>query len=232
MSRPLQAVLLDVDGTLYHQPALRAFMAAELAWSFAARGPARALRDLRLLRIFRHERERLRLLGRPAERLEDAQYARAAAVANVEETQVRAVVEDWIYRRPLKYLRRVARSGCQQTLSALAAQGLRIGVLSDYPTADKVEALGLTGIVSLQLCATDTTINAFKPHPAGFLEACRRWAVDADRVAYVGDRVDVDVAGAREAGMRAFVIGRQSGDGFSGAPTFEALGRVLGGCSA
>jgi len=228
----LQAVLLDVDGTLYHQPALRAFMAAELASSFATKGPARAVRDLRLLRIFRHERERLRRLGKPAESLESAQYARAAAVAHVDEHEIRAVVEEWIYRRPLKYLGRLARAGCQETLSALAGRGLRIGVLSDYPTADKVEALGLTAVMSLQLCATDTSINAFKPHPAGFLEACRRWAIDADQVAYVGDRVDVDVAGAREAGMRAIVIGRQSGDGFSGAPTFEALARVLGGRSA
>ena len=31
LDRPVRAVLLDVDGTLYHQNALRAFIALELA---------------------------------------------------------------------------------------------------------------------------------------------------------------------------------------------------------
>ena len=61
---------------------------------------------------------------------------------------------------------------------------------------------------SLVLCATDPEIDAFKPHPRGFLYACRRWSLDPAEVAYVGDRADVDLAGAAAAGMPGYLVGR------------------------
>jgi HAD superfamily hydrolase (TIGR01549 family) len=219
----IEAVLCDVDGTLYHQPTLRVWMAAELAGSLLSSSPGRAARRLRILRAFRDERERLRAIGRPTASLEIVQYSRAADIAGVPSAEVRAVVEEWIYRKPLKYLERTARRGCRETLLAFAARGLKVGVFSDYPTAEKVEALGLTSVLSLQLCATDAAINAFKPHPAGFLEACHHWGLSPDRVVYVGDRAEVDAVGARGAGMHAIVIGRRSGDGYTGVPSFRAL---------
>lgn len=229
MTGQLEAVLFDVDGTLYHQPPLRAFMACELGWSSLAKGPVRASRDLRILRTFRTERERLRALGQASAPLALAQYVRAGESAGVGDAEVRALVEEWIFQRPLKYLGRVKRRGCREALSALASSGLRVGVFSDYPTAEKVAALGLTDLVSLQLCATDAEINAFKPHPAGFLEACRRWDVPPHRVAYVGDRIDVDVRGAQAAGMQPIVIGRRGADGFSGLRSFPALAPLVSG---
>ena len=60
-------------------------------------------------------------------------------------------------------------------LSALDGRGLRIGVFSDYPATDKLEAMGLRGKVSLELDATAESVNAFKPHPRGLEVACQRW---------------------------------------------------------
>jgi FMN phosphatase YigB (HAD superfamily) len=61
--------------------------------------------------------------------------------------------------------------------------------------------------MSLALCATDPDINAFKPHPKGFLHACARWGLPPAEVLYVGDRPEVDALGAVQAGMPCALLG-------------------------
>ena len=80
--------------------------------------------------------------------------------------------------------------------------------VSDYPTDAKLEALGVAPHFSLRLCTTDTSINAFKPHPRGFLLACGQWGLDPQEVLYVGDRPEIDGAGAAAAGTRCVIVGR------------------------
>jgi phosphoglycolate phosphatase/putative hydrolase of the HAD superfamily len=217
----LRGVLFDVDGTLYDQRRLRAHMAAEWA-RYALRHGRGALEVGRSIVAFRRTREELRALGRPQARLEELQYARAALSAGADEGRLRAIVEDWIFTRPLPYLRRCRRPGVAELLHALAARGLAVGVFSDYPGHAKVEALGLSGLVSLTVCATDDAVNAFKPHPGGFAHACGRWSLRPEEVLYVGDRAEVDEAGAAAVGMPCVILGRQGA-------SIQALRRSLGG---
>jgi FMN phosphatase YigB (HAD superfamily) len=60
--------------------------------------------------------------------------------------------------------------------------------------------------VPLRVCATVPAINAFKPHPRGFEEACARLGLEPSEVLYVGDRAEVDGVGARAAGMRCAIV--------------------------
>jgi len=206
-----EAVLFDMDGTLYLQSKLRALMAGELAtvpWTQHA--PWRVGRLWNTLKVFRHVREELRSLGRPEAPLERLQYSEAAARAGVAVEEMEEAVAEWILRRPLKYLPRVVRPGTPEALGALAARGLKIGVFSDYPAEDKLKAMQLDHLVSLTIDATEADVNAFKPHPRGFLAAAERWALPPDAILYVGDRPDVDAAGAGAAGMRCVVIGAAS----------------------
>jgi len=83
-------------------------------------------------------------------------------------------------------------------------------VLSDYPAEAKLRALGLDGRFSAVVCSTDPEIGVLKPHPRGFLTVCDRWQIDPSEVLVVGDRVEVDAAGATAAGMPCVVIGRAS----------------------
>jgi FMN phosphatase YigB (HAD superfamily) len=221
----VRAVLFDVDGTLYAQTPLRACMAAE----FAARAlgglsPARVARDARVLRRFRTLREELRALGEPAgERLEDVQYAQTAKQTGVPDAQVRAVIDEWIFDRPLKHLRLVRRSGLLPMIAALEARGLRIGALSDYPVEAKLGALGVADRFSLKLCTTDDAINAFKPHPKGFLHACALWGVAPREVLYVGDRPQIDGVGAAAAGVRCVIVGGSHGHGGDGGARYASI---------
>jgi FMN phosphatase YigB (HAD superfamily) len=200
-------VLFDVDGTLYHQPLMRAFMAAELACSaLHPRGTRTASRVVRALGAYRRAQESLRARGVVDTRLEQLQIAEAAAAARCSEAEVRESVAEWMVRRPLKYLPLCRRPGLAVTLTGLRRRGVRLGVLSDYPAVDKLAALGVANVFSLALCATDREIGAFKPSPRGFWRACEQWNLSPNEVLYVGDRSDVDGQGAHAAGLRCVII--------------------------
>jgi len=234
--RAVRAVLMDVDGTLYDQRPLRMLMALELAALPAARRSWRgAGRAWRALAGFRRVREELRSVGRPPSPLAQLQYEVAAGRLGTEPAELAQLVEEWMYRRPLKYLRWCRRAGLEGFLALLARRGLPAGVFSDHPSAAKIEALGLSGRFSIALSATDLEVNAFKPHPRGFQQACARWSLDPAEVLYVGDRPDVDVPGARGAGMPCAILspgpwpaaGRSDGR-YLRVASFAALGRALG----
>jgi HAD superfamily hydrolase (TIGR01549 family) len=204
---PVRAVLLDVDGTLYHQQVLRGFMALELlALPCTALSYRAASHIWRTLRLFRHVREEMRLRGAPEDSLALLQYAHAATRSGREATAVERIVTEWMYQRPLKYLKLCRRRGVEAFFGFLQREHIHIGVFSDYPVIDKLHALGLAPAVSLTLCATDPDINAFKPHPKGFLRACALWGVPPEQVLYVGDRPEVDAVGAAAAGMPCAIL--------------------------
>jgi len=230
----LRGVLFDVDGTLYDQRPLRLRMAVEWARFALAHGPA-AVEVARSIVAFRRAREELRRLGRPAARLEDLQYVEAARRAGTDEARMRAVVQEWILGRPLRHLRGCRRSGALELFRSLRERGLAVGVVSDYPGASKLDALGLADHVSVTVCATDDAVNAFKPHPAGLAHACRAWSFAAQEVLYVGDRPDVDATAAAALGMPCVIVGhRGSASAAAGAPpyhgcSFDQLGSALFG---
>ena len=126
----IRAVLFDVDGTLYHQAPLRILMAAELASApWVGRAPWKVPRLWRMFAAFRHVREELRALGRPDEPLARLQYTRAAERAHVPVADMEAAVDEWIYKRPLKYLPRVVRSGMADVLCRPGCARSAVGCL-------------------------------------------------------------------------------------------------------
>jgi len=204
----IRAVLFDVDGTLYHQPPLRVLMAGELGTApWVRHAPWNVPRLWRMLSVFRDVREELRALGRSDEPLARLQYTKAAERAEVPVGDMEDAVGEWIYKRPLKYLPRVVRGGMADVLSALDARGLRVGAFSDYPVAEKLQAMGLRSTMSLEIDATSETVNAFKPHPRGLEVACQQWGVAPGDVLYVGDRAEVDARGAAALGMPCAIVG-------------------------
>jgi HAD superfamily hydrolase (TIGR01549 family) len=223
-----RAVLFDVDGTLYHQPLMRAFMAAELA-TLPARGSMQQAREVwRMLRVFRHVREELRAPDPPGEPLDRLQYTAASRKCGHAPEAIAGVVDEWMYRRPLKYLRLCRRAGLRACIEGLRRDGLQVGALSDYPVKEKLSSLGVLPHFSVTLCTTDPEINAFKPHPAGFLRACALWGLRPEEVLYVGDRADVDAAGAAAAGMPCVIVCRQaSGATYRTVSSFTRLHRVF-----
>jgi FMN phosphatase YigB (HAD superfamily) len=126
--RVIRAVLLDLDGTLYHQTPLRAAMACELAIvPGVSRGIGLARSTWNVLRTFRRVREELRALGHASDPLEVLQYTATAERLAMDAARVRAIVGEWIHTRPLRHLRRARRAGVASVLESLDRSGLEVG---------------------------------------------------------------------------------------------------------
>lgn len=207
---PIRAVLLDVDGTLYYQQRLRALMALELGLLPVEQKSCKAAyHTWRAIGIFRRAREELRRLEAGDRCLDVLQYSTAAQQAGWETEAMERLVAEWLYQRPLKYLRFCRRRGLHTFFTFLRERNIQVGVFSDYPVIDKLRSLGCAEGVSIALCATQPEINAFKPSPTGFLRACTLWGVRPEEVLYVGDRPEVDALGAANAGMPCAILARQ-----------------------
>jgi HAD superfamily hydrolase (TIGR01549 family) len=226
----IRAVLFDLDGTLYDQRRMRVLMAAELLTLLLSR-PLSAPRRLRALSAYRRAQETLRdkpfSATAPRKQLEVA-----AEGVNMTPAELERVVKEWMFERPLKYMRYCRAGGLLPLLNHLRDRGIELGVLSDYPAQAKLDALGLANTFSIVLCTSDPEVRALKPNPRGFLRACERWRIEPREVLVVGDRADVDARGAAAAGMPCVIMGRSSHSlasqgRFLALPSFERLRCVL-----
>ncbi len=207
----IDLVVFDVDGTLYDARQLRGAMARRLALD-ALR--ARSLRTLWVLKVFRQVREELAEEGGAG--FLEAQYARTAQRAGCGPAQVRALVHEWMERRPLPLLPACRHARVDRLFEALRAAGKRVAVLSDYPAHDKLAALGLRA--DPVVCAHDPQVARLKPDPRGLRAILDATGVPAHRALMIGDRFDRDAAAAQRAGMRALVRSRRAQ---AGVPTFR-----------
>jgi HAD superfamily hydrolase (TIGR01509 family) len=91
--------------------------------------------------------------------------------------------------------------GAIDALRTLRQEGLRVGVLANQPTSaqDDLERCGAASFLD-DVWLSDA-VGLQKPDPAFFRLALERWRLPPGRVAYVGDRPDLDVAPARALGM-------------------------------
>ncbi len=199
----IQAILFDVDGTLYRQRSLRLRMVLALL-GFSLTSPVTGLRAIHGLYWFRNIRESLRYNVRKNLWLQDIQYRLPAEKTGIPEAEIRQIVLEWMYKRPLDHIGKFTCNGMAGLLDFCRKKGLLIGAFSDYPAKEKITALGLDACFDLYLCSTDNAINAFKPSPAGITAACKIWGLAPENLLYVGDRAETDGAAAASAGARFF----------------------------
>jgi FMN phosphatase YigB (HAD superfamily) len=91
-------------------------------------------------------------------------------------------------------------------LVALAADGYRLGVAANQPAT--TAAVMATLPVALDVNGMSDTWGLHKPDPAFFARIAAELELPAGQIAYVGDRVDNDVAPAHAAGMVAVFLRR------------------------
>jgi FMN phosphatase YigB (HAD superfamily) len=206
-SARLRAIIFDIDGTLYHQGALRREMALRLLRGHAGH-PIRGLRTLRILRAYRRAQELLRL-EKASSDLAEAQIRLTCERTGLERPVVAACVAQWIEQEPLLCLKQFIRPGLLDFVKGCRARGLRLGALSDYPAEAKLQALDLRELFDVVLCAQSSLIGVFKPHPLGLKRTLEQLGASAGETLYVGDRVEVDAAAAAAAGIACAIIGRR-----------------------
>lgn len=189
------AWLFDLDGTLYRPLPLKLVMAAELL--------LKGRNSLPAIRAFREEHETLREEGgefAPSPYRE--QLDRAARKLGVTLDALEGTVVEWMQARPCKWLPRFARSELVEELRKFRTEGGKTALVSDYPGARKLEALGLSSDFDAVVCNGETEgLTRLKPAPDGYLLAAERLGCAPDTCLVIGDREDADGAAARSAGM-------------------------------
>lgn len=106
------------------------------------------------------------------------------------------------------------------TLERIRAAGLATGVVSNFDQRLRniLEVLEIHEL--LDVVVTPADAGAAKPDPRIFQLALMRLGLAGPQVAYVGDRAEHDVAGARSAGLRPIAL--------ASLATLANLPRVLG----
>jgi HAD superfamily hydrolase (TIGR01549 family) len=191
-------VVFDVDGTLYSQSRMRLRMLRSIV-SNAAR--ERSLRVARVIGCYRRLRE---IAGE--EELDDFESIlmdRTARQVGVDEAAVRAIVSEWIERRPLEYIGACRYSGVSELFQTLRLRSKLIGIYSDYPATQKLAALGLTA--DYVITAEDADVRRLKPNPRGLRVLMDRAKISPSRTLVIGDRVERDGYAARRAGANALI---------------------------
>ena len=127
--------------------------------------------------------------------------------------------------------------GSREGLAALAATGVRLGIVSnaDGMIGERLrtrEILQVGPGLGIEVdCVIDSgAVGVMKPDPRIFRLALDAMDVDADDAWYVGDMPGIDVVGARRAGLRPFVVdplGLHADAGYDRVASLQELARLV-----
>jgi putative hydrolase of the HAD superfamily len=119
-----------------------------------------------------------------------------------------------------------------ETLEALRARGLRLGLVSNAltPGALMRRTLGSLGLASyLDAAVFSSEIGVRKPHPRIYETVLRDVGAEPEEAVFIGDRVREDVAGPKALGMRAVLtheFRQESPDGVQPDAVVQAFAEV------
>jgi FMN phosphatase YigB (HAD superfamily) len=191
----IQAATFDVDGTLYDGKRCK------------RRYVLQNLFQMRLVRVALAVREDLR--GQDFESgadLRDAELDEIARRLSIPRPDVSARISHLLGERLSAVLEQIGpRPEARQLLVRLLDQGIKIGVVSDYPPEDKLRALGLSDLPWSTMIGADA-LGALKPSGRAFLEAAQELDIAPAHILHIGDRPDTDGVGAENAGVQARIL--------------------------
>ncbi len=193
--RTHDAWLIDLDGTLY--------VPVPVKWAMAGELMLLGVRAVPILRQFRREHELLRRKEPPCEPSPfDEQIRRTAEALQVASAEVQRVVDDWMFKRPCKWLPRFRRNALLDEIKAFRDEGGRTALVSDYPAQDKLAARGATTRFDRVIANGEPGgPKRMKPSPDGLMLAAASLGAEPKRCLVIGDRQDADGAAAAAAGM-------------------------------
>lgn len=98
-------------------------------------------------------------------------------------------------------------------LDDLASRGFRLGIVSNWDTRLKplLKQLKLDGFFDFTSVSCD--IGFTKPSPVIFEHTIGKFGLPPERMLHVGDQLDEDVNGAKDAGLHSLLIDRKAQNG-------------------
>ena len=216
-----KVVVFDLDGTLYFQNSLRVKMAVRMAKYYLCH-PFR-IREFFIVKKFREVREawddiyhslsgdkdwdRLyesMLNEKASGDLNKMQYSYVAKKMKVDYKKVEFAINKWIYENPLDVVYETRDTQLLEYIEYLRKSGIKVVILSDYPTKDKLNALKLK--VDGEYSALDSSINELKPSPMGLQVIMKDFGVSESDILMVGDRYSKDGMAAIHAACEYVIL--------------------------
>jgi putative hydrolase of the HAD superfamily len=201
MLQGISAVGFDLDGTLYPTYRLNIRLLPFLLRHgrlLSALGKART--------VIRREQEQSPASVWP--HFYDYQAQITAGLLRAQPEQVKEKINNLIYRGWERHFSHIQLfPHVRELLGELRAARLKLGLLSDFPPAVKLEKLGLADCWDAVLCSE--RIGAIKPAIQPFVELAKALGCPPEQVLYVGNSRRYDAAGGRRAGMKTALITRR-----------------------
>lgn len=218
MPRRIETVLLDAGGVLL-----------DLDFAFLSRVIGdRNADETRLARIeagARFEVDRTRRAGAPASDWRDF-FHLVLGRAGVAAADHDAIVDTLWEAHQRVGLWTVPAPGGRETVAALSANGFRLAVVSNAEgqVARDLDAAGYGG--RFETVVDSHRVGVRKPDPGIFRIALERLGVDARRAVHVGDMPEIDVKGARAAGITPILVDRHDFYADADVARVRALGEL------
>ena len=194
-------VIWDLDGTLYYQKEFRMKMTMVLMRKLLF--TPRHWKDVLVILKYRSLRERWDAADTDAA-LEKRQYIETGKCFRMTGEQVEAVIGYWMLKEPLCHLRAYRDDTAAWTIEKLQEKGIQTVVYSDYPTKDKLKALGIEVLDSY--AATDQEIGCMKPNPKGLEYIINKYQIAKEDTIMIGDRMEKDGEVAKAVGIDYLIL--------------------------
>ncbi|MCF0238609.1 MAG: HAD family hydrolase [Sphaerochaetaceae bacterium] len=204
-----KAICFDVDGTLYPKRVMNRKLF--LLW---LRHPLFTLKYNRMRKTFRlnqHSFEQeLSLKDREAAIILTG-YAKESPAfierlrKNKDFLETRENLDLYLYK-PMEavYKRLKPCNGVKEAFIKIKEKGLKIGVFSDFPLFNKIEAMKLDDFVDCKISSLD--VGFLKPHNQCLCSLLYNMGLKPSEVLYVGDSPSKDIAGAVKAGLDGVLV--------------------------
>lgn len=204
----IQAVLFDVDDTLYDQ--LAPFAAACQAFPTLRDLDPAALYQTRSRRgmeaLIRMNAGEISLEENHIYRMQMGCRDLGVAISEAEALSFQAVYED-------EQTRLTMTPGMTRILDLCQTRGWELGIITNGPSEHqrrKCRVLGLGRWISEDLIFVSGDCGILKPDPAIFHLARDRMGLEPETTLYVGDSYEHDMAGALAAGWCCFWLNRRN----------------------
>ncbi|WKC58063.1 HAD family hydrolase [Borrelia sp. P9F1] len=194
----IKAVVFDLDGTLYPEIDMNLAMLPEF------------LGNIRFFFAFKRVRKEIRVLQReksePSSRdkLMSMQIEMLAARLGFSTSRCEFLLNKIYYGEAFgsKFKRFKPYSGVRDLIYSLKNRGVKLGVMSDFPIANRVSnLLGIKdGFWDILYSSEDT--GYLKPSKMAFLRIMYELGIQGKHILYVGNSYEYDILGAGGALMR------------------------------
>jgi putative hydrolase of the HAD superfamily len=193
MDKHILGVSFDLDGTFY--PSYRYYLRII---PFMLRYPL-------FLAAFGRTRKVLRKIEWEGS-LYDKQAEIIGGILRKDPGVIKERIERQIYRGWEPLFKRIKLfPHVRETLWALKERGFKLGLLSDFPPEAKLRNLGLGApLWDTVLCSEIT--NRLKPDISPFQKLIGEMSLPGANILYVGNSVDYDIQGAKNAGLQAALV--------------------------